>query len=193
MISAREEFCAVLYNGPLSRADAIVLLAGEDWAPRVDVALGLFQKQAAPLIVVTGSINDSYRKNAESLRHALIGRGLFPDKIVVDNEALNTREQAVNIIDMAVRNQWGRILLVASAYHLPRATLTFIKRLKELDLEERISIVPVPAFSKWFAAPDGMDDERVDLLAREAVKIEAYEDHVATPDEGVAYMRHWES
>jgi hypothetical protein len=192
-ITSREEFSAVLFNGPLVRGDAIVLLAGEDADARLEVTYQIFKQRAANTIVVTGGLQDESKKSADTLRHSLIGKGVSPHVIVVDDEAKNTREQAVNVIDLAVRNDWKRLLLVASAYHCPRSYLTFLKRLKELDLEERIHISIVPASqSKWFGCPEGMNEERLDLLAREYAKIDTYEEHVARTDEGIDYLRYWE-
>jgi uncharacterized SAM-binding protein YcdF (DUF218 family) len=192
--TAREAFCAVLANGPLLLPDAVVLLAGEDALPRMDTAAYLLKNGAGAVLLVTGGRHDGKRWwGAERLTPKLIGKGVSHRKIEIDNEAQNTREQAVNAVALAVEKGWKRLMVVASSYHLPRAYLTFLQALRERDLDRVVHLVPVPAsHTPWFSAPDAMEESRVELLATEYAKIDQYAEHVASYEDGLAYLQWWE-
>lgn len=199
MISDRERFCVVLASGPLLRGDAIVVLAGEDAEARGAVALELFRQGAAPVVVCSGGIQDPPRRlSGDAAGALLLARGLAPDRILIEPASQNTREQAVNVLALAIANEWHRLLLVASPYHLPRAFLTFLKAIQEADglvphACDTIQLVAVPASQMpWWGSPPGTSALRLDLLADEYEKIHRYREHVAGYAEGLAYLRYWE-
>lgn len=184
---------AVLDHGPLIRADAIVVLCGEDADGRMAVALQLLKSAAAPRIVLSGGLDDPPRlQGASRVRAALIDAGVHPDRLIVEPDALHTRDQAVNVVRLAMTEGWTRLLLVASPYHQYRAFLTFLKVLQEMDAEERIRLVPAPATLSWWGCPPGTDATRLDLLASEVEKITRYAEHVASFSDGLAYLKRWE-
>ncbi len=193
-MSPRTAFLAALYTGPLLRADAVVVLAGEDAQPRLDAALQLLAQQGAPTLVLTGGVDDATRTGAEKLRAQAMGRGVKFDSIRTDTVPTNTREQAEDVVAMARVEDWHRLLLVASAYHMPRAFLTFVQALLDVGAEYDIDVVPVPAYDAWFAPPEGLRMERIELLAVEEQKTELYQakGDVASYDDGLAYLRAWE-
>jgi len=123
----------------------------------------------------------------------LLGAGVAPGRIIVEPTAQNTHEQAEQVADLIVANQWYRALLIASTYHTPRAFLTFLRVLMDRGLTETVHLLPVPTSqSRWWEAPKGMEELRLYLLDEEMRKIEAYQQHVATWTEGIAYLRYWE-
>jgi uncharacterized SAM-binding protein YcdF (DUF218 family) len=192
----REKFNAVLTNGPMLRADAIIVLCGEDCTPRLQVAHGLFMQSAAPVVVLTGGRDDAPRwTGAARAATELWGLGVAPDRIKLDGESLNTWEQAQAVAGMVREKQWGRILLVASAYHMPRAFLTFLRAMQHAECEYRVQMIPVSvSHVSWNAPPAGMDTPRLSLLSEEYDKIDNYgaSGYVATYEEGLEYLAHWE-
>lgn len=205
MTTDRERFLAALLTGPLTKADAIVLLTG-DGETRVATAVGLFHAGAAPLIVVSGGIHTPpYCLKADAIAGTIYGKGIATDRVRIDVLAQNTRESAVNVIDTAVDERWLQILLVTSAYHLPRAMLTFVAELRARKLDETIRIVPVPCANQpWFTDVAGQEYEpgpgflaqrnRLDLLEGEFKRIDEYraKGHVASYTRGLDYLEHWE-
>lgn len=194
MTTPREQYLALVYSGPLMTADAIVVLAGEDAKPRADVAAGLFLREAAKEMLVTGlPATDGHRIGAEDTSVLILAHGCAPDRITVDRQAMNTREQAVGAVAEARTRGWRRILLVASSYHIPRALLTFVKACADAGLD--LHIVPVPTSqSPWTGAPDLMRDDRLALFDREMEKCIEYaaKGDCATFADGVEYLRRWE-
>jgi uncharacterized SAM-binding protein YcdF (DUF218 family) len=192
--SARERFCAMLYNGPRDRADVIVVLCGEDGQERTDMARALFARGAAPRILVTGRLNEPpFRLGALACKASLIEQGVSPDRIDVDDTAMHTRDQAVVIAARAEQHGWRQVILVASAYHLHRAVLTVLVALQECRLAETVRIIPAAPPSKWTGEFSGLPVSRLSRLDDEFRKMEEYVQHVARPSEGIAYLEGWES
>jgi uncharacterized SAM-binding protein YcdF (DUF218 family) len=190
----RERFCAVLANGPLLKGDAVVILAGEDAGPRLQVGFGLIKTGAAKMIVLSGGRSEPPRRqSAQDLHQQILGLGVSPDRIVLETSSQNTREQAVNVVALAQEYTWARILLVASPYHQVRAFLTFLQAMREAKADETLQMIPVPAAqTSWFEKPVGSDESRLQLLDREFTKVEAYHEHMASYVQGLEYLRHWE-
>jgi uncharacterized SAM-binding protein YcdF (DUF218 family) len=194
------DFLHVLFNGPVYRADAIVVLMGEDAAVRMAVAVKLFRGNASGAggIVLTGGLDDGQHLiGATRGAGMLLGHGVAPDRVAVESEAANTHEQAVKVIDMAMNSTWERLLLVASAYHLPRAYLTFLKQLQEFDQTDAIHLVPMPAVTvdtPWHGVVPGTEWTRIERLVHESVKVDMYQKkgHVASCQDGIDYLLKWE-
>lgn len=192
-IMERERFSGLLYTQPLVRSHAIVVLAGEDGIARADRAFALFQSGGAPTVVLSGGRHDGTRiLGADALRVHLLGQGLGPDRITIESGSENTHEQAERVVDMAEQQGWTHLLLVASAYHLPRAFLTFLRTLTTRRLADSVRIVPVAVPDTWFASPPGSSSTRAELLELEWAKVGEYAEHVAVPAEGIAYLAAWE-
>jgi uncharacterized SAM-binding protein YcdF (DUF218 family) len=192
--SDRERFLAAVYTGPLLEADAIVVLAGEDAKPRLDVGAQLLRSGGAQRILLLGGRHEPPRHvSASSLVPHLHGMGIHPDRIIADDGPQHTREQATRLVEVAKEQGWGRVLLVASAYHIPRSLLTIVKAITEADALDALHVVPAPAsHAPWFKAPAGADGMRLDLLDDELLKVTQYAGHVASYADGLAYLGRWE-
>lgn len=196
MTTAHDRLLAVCYNLPLLTADAIVVYCGEDCLPRLQVARQLFASGGGQKIVLLGGLDAPPRvMGAERAVPALMGMGVAFDKLYVETASQHTRDQAVALAKACVEEQWSRVLLVASAYHLPRALLTTIQALAEADLLGTVQVIPVAAsHAPWFGAPEGADVDRLTLYGRERAKLETYRGlgHCASDENALAYLQSWE-
>ena len=116
-------------------ADAIVLLGGEvgiPLPPRVESQLGgnrtVHRAGRAPLIIISGG--NKFRQigvESESYYTAEILKswGVPEGAIVLETHSRNTHQNAVQVNKMLKARGIDRILLVTSAFHMPRAIKTF--------------------------------------------------------------------
>ncbi len=178
---------------PLEAADVIVWLHGDrfDRGPKV---LQLYRLGLAKYIIISGNClfvgkikpgenNISLKDSKEWLKK----KGVLDKNIKIDGKAFNTRDQAVNVIKLAKKRKWRKIIVVGSSYYQARAFLTFLKAAKELSWQGRIinQFAVIPPSRR----PAGRLLEARQMQSIEAEKIKSYRDHVATPTQGIAYLK----
>jgi len=188
-LSNREKFIVLVDNDSLKKSDAIILLEG-DGLFRVPKVIELYNSQWSNKVVFSGGIFDpSYGSfPSEYIIPELIKSGISEENIIIEDNSLNTRDQAFAIMKLCKEKIWKRIILVASHYHQYRAYLTFLKAMKESGL--LIEIINATSRNlKWFE--DTGWGKRFDLLEQEFIKIEKYSEHghLATFEEAIDYQR----
>ena len=125
----------------LPTADAIVVLGGGVWpisygriypdlnhtADRSWHAARLHRAGKAPLTIVSGGSvwNLSRQSEADATRTLLTALGVPDDAIVTEDDSRNTRQNAVFTARLAADRGIQRVLLVTSAWHMPRAAAAF--------------------------------------------------------------------
>jgi uncharacterized SAM-binding protein YcdF (DUF218 family) len=115
--------------------DAVVLLGGltdeevshengqpayNDNVERIVMTHRLVRDGKARFVVPTGGMSEALLM-AEQLRDW----GVEPDRIVIEDRARNTRENAVYTAAIAKQRGWRKVLLVTSAFHMKRSTECF--------------------------------------------------------------------
>jgi uncharacterized SAM-binding protein YcdF (DUF218 family) len=147
LIWGLEEQAAALTPKVIPRADAVVVLGGglrPALAPRsgVEVAEGgdrlltglrLLRHNKAPVLVTSGAQVTFTTANpappeAQSARALAMELGVPAERIVTNPGSRTTAEEAQDIGQLARQRGWRRVLLVTSAFHLPRSLATFRQR-----------------------------------------------------------------
>jgi uncharacterized SAM-binding protein YcdF (DUF218 family) len=171
MISQREILMALVDSDSLQPSDAIILLEG-DGLNRYQHAVSLYQEGYAPLIVFSGGIeNYAYGSYPFSkIKHLILKCGIAEENLLFENKSLQTKQQGDEIIKFCIKNNWSRIILVASNYHQYRAYLTFLKSMQEQNLQ--ILIYNSPVALPWFSYNDW--GTRIECLKGEFDRIEEY-------------------
>jgi uncharacterized SAM-binding protein YcdF (DUF218 family) len=167
-------------------ADAIVVLGGAmsyvrpagepiaEWGDAIDRVFGgiaLARAERAPRLIFSGGGwigQEGLPSEGDRARQLAIEAGIPADRIEVSPQALNTAEEAATI-----RKMFGaarpKIILVTSAFHMPRAKVTFET--------EGFEVLPYPvdfrapvrrsALADWLPKPEAL--EKTDLVIREAL------------------------
>ena len=155
LIWGLEDRAAALTPQQLPRADAVVVLGGglrPALLPRqgVEVTEGgdrllrgvqLVRRGLAPLLVTSGG-RVSFTGHDPAPPEALWARdlaqelGLPADRILINPGSRTTAEEARDIGALGRRRGWTRVLLVTSAFHMPRSLATFQQR-------SGLTVVPV--------------------------------------------------
>lgn len=189
MLTSREKFITLVDNDSIRFSDAIILLEG-DGLNRYPYAVSLFKKGLASTFVFSGGVNHyGYGSYPFSdVFPLLLKEGIPESAIIHESRSLNTREQAIEIMKICQQKHWHKIILVGSHYHQYRAYLTFLKAMKEFNLELVIYNAPAQHL-EWFSANDW--GSRYDLLMDEFSKIENYTrfGHLVTFDEAIEYQQ----
>jgi uncharacterized SAM-binding protein YcdF (DUF218 family) len=187
-MTSREKFIAIVDNDSLSKSDVIVLLEG-DGLNRCQKAVDLYKNGWADKIIFSGGICDySYGSYPiiDVLPH-LINLGVPESDIIVENKSLNTKEQAEFVIDLVKKNNWKKLILVATHDHQYRAYLTFLNKILKED--KTILIFNAPARNlPWFKETGW--GTRFNRLQEEFKRIDIYKKkgHLASYEDVITYQ-----
>lgn len=189
MLNLREIFISIVDNDLIKKSDVIILLEG-DGLNRCCHAIDLYKQQKADRLIFSGGIVDYQYGSfpySDVLPH-LLKSGIPESDIIFEDKSQNTREQAVEVIRIAIEKKWKRMILVASPEHQYRAYLTFLKEL--FDTKSNIVIYNSAARNlKWFTDSDwGI---RYDRLNQEFERIKKYSQlgQLASITEAIEYQR----
>ena len=114
-------------------ADVIVVLGGGVHEQRAEHAAALFQRRAAPRILITGAGDD------EINRLILRENGVPAGVIEMESNSTTTRENAEFTIKLLRAENVHRVILVTSWYHARRALKTFGHYAPEIKFYSRPS------------------------------------------------------
>ena len=89
---------------------------------RMDKGIELYRSGTAPKIIATG------KNEAPEMRRYAIKKGVDAVNVFVESQALDTIGNAFFVRKkFLARNNWNRIIVVTSIFHIPRAKLVFRK------------------------------------------------------------------
>jgi uncharacterized SAM-binding protein YcdF (DUF218 family) len=130
--------------------DAVIVLGAAMAAPgvpgpamrrRLDYGVTIFFDRKAGHLLVSGGMVGPPPAEARAMREMALRRGVAAERIIVEDQARNTFENAVYAGRIIRDQQWRRVVVVTDAFHLPRALYVF----RRLGLEVAGEGVPRPA------------------------------------------------
>ena len=189
MITDREIIMAIVDNDCLKPSDAIILLEGDGFH-RFKKAVDLYMKGLGKKIIFSGAIvQKEYGSYPfEEVKPFILKAGVPEQDLIHEDKSLQTQQQAVEVVKMAMENGWKRLALVASHEHQYRAYLTFLRQV--LDSKSGIILYNAPVRNlDWFV--DSGWGMRFDRLKAEIERIEKYSafGHLANAQEVVEYQQ----
>ena len=189
MITDREIIMAIVDNDCLKPSDAIILLEGDGFH-RFQKAVDLYKKGNGKKIVFSGAIvQKEYGSYPfEEVKPFILKAGVPEEDLIHEDKSLQTQQQAVEVVKMAMENGWKRLALVASHEHQYRAYLTFLRQV--LDSKSGIILYNAPVRNlDWFV--DSGWGMRFDRLKAEIERIERYSalGHLANAQEVIEYQQ----
>jgi len=143
LIGWLESFYPALPVAQAGPADAIVVLGGilgpkpapgclTNWnesSERFDGGLALLRAGRARLLVFTGARMPREKQiktsEGDDLRAIAIQMGIPAEQILVTGEVGNTRDEARVVAEMAKTCGWKKVIVVTTAWHMPRAARLF--------------------------------------------------------------------
>ena len=141
-------------------------------ADRLITTLKLFKLSKAPLVIVTGGAANGSISEASLMRDMLELMGIPLEAIILEEKALDTRQNAEFTAMILHDKQVRKILLVTSAYHMRRAKWIF-KQTLGLEVEvipvasDHQRSISVPMLSRWI--PSVGDLYRTSFAIKEIV------------------------
>jgi len=96
-------------------------------AERFGRAVELFTRRRASVLVLSRGWSTSETDYSEGarLKEIAVNEGVPEQSIIVTGKTINTAEESAALCGLAARMRWKRVLLVTSAFHMPRAMRLF--------------------------------------------------------------------
>ncbi|MBS3914337.1 MAG: YdcF family protein [Bacteroidetes bacterium] len=116
-------------------------------AERIYAAMELYRKHFIDTIIISGgaaSITGKIKPESIYVRRYLIQQGIDSNRIWIDTVSKNTWENAVESKKILEQLKCNKILLITSAFHMPRAMQTF----------KKAGINPVPYNVQFYSNPN---------------------------------------
>lgn len=112
----------------LRRADMIVAVSGGETEQRAQEAVQLYKQGYAPRILFSGAAEDKTGpSNAAAMRMMAIKQGVSPSDILVEEDSVDTLDNAVQSEKIIKAQGAKSIILVTSPYHQRRTAMSFRK------------------------------------------------------------------
>ena len=152
-----------------SKADAIVVVSGGDTQARTAAGIALYKQGWADVLVFSGAAFDKTGpSNAAAMMSQAEAEGVPADAILIDEDSVNTQQNAENTQSIFKERDFQEVILVTSGYHQRRASLEFNK------IADGVTIRNYPVQDSdwgwyWWATPRGWW-----LAGGEVVKIIAF-------------------
>lgn len=151
------------------KANAIVVVSGGDTQARTEAGIKLFEQGWADYLLLSGAALDkSGPSNAAAMKLQAQQAGIPDYAILIDEDAVNTQQNAENTKSIIKDKQFKDIILVTSGYHQRRASLEFNK-IAEGDTVRNYPITDTDWDWYWWATPRGWW-----LAGGELVKVVAF-------------------
>jgi|APTNR8051073442_1049403.scaffolds.fasta_scaffold00709_18 uncharacterized SAM-binding protein YcdF (DUF218 family) len=118
-------------SGPI---DAVIVLGAPPLGPgvpgpalerRLEHGVAVFQSLGAAWLVPSGGVVGAPPAEAEIMRDLAVSKGVPDDRIVVEDRAKNTFENALYTGLIIRRRGWKSVVVVTDAFHMPRALYVF--------------------------------------------------------------------
>ncbi len=143
-------------NTACDKADAIVVVSGGDTAARTAAGINLYKEGWADYLVLSGAALDkSGPSNAAAMKLQAQKAGVAEYAILIDEEAMNTQQNAVNTQSIFNERDFKDVILVTSGYHQRRASLEFNKRAGETIIRNYPVVSDEDWGWYWWATPRG--------------------------------------
>ena len=98
-------------------------------ADRVLYGIKLYQQKVAPVILLSGGdidfIDNSPSTPADDMATLMEMLGIPPASMIIQNQSLNTQQDAEFSCALIKENGFERVILVTSAFHMPRSVALF--------------------------------------------------------------------
>lgn len=158
----------------LEKADAIVVFSGDN-GPRTERAVELLKEGYADYLILSGGKVYDDVTMAELMKNHAIKLGVDENKILIDDEAATTNENADFTADIIEENNFKSVIVVTSDYHTRRSKLAMEKALEDTLIDgEKVSVSVTPSKEEKFTTKWWTSGNSVLMVISEYLKLAGY-------------------
>ena len=141
-------FKTLVYEDPIVRAEAIVILVGPINGCRINGAIKLFHEGFAEKLVFSGFEHGPMKNRNVAMKELALVSGVSESNIITENtdEEASTKGEGIANLKLLKKNNIKRFILLTSNFHTRRAKLVYKKliRLYGYDMDFLVCSVRDP-------------------------------------------------
>ena len=158
----------------LEKSDAIVVFSG-DCGARTERAVELLKDGYADYLILSGGKVYDDVTMAELMKKHAIKLGVDESKILIDNEASTTNENAEFTTNIIEENNFKSVIVVTSDYHTRRSKLAMEKALENTLIDgEEVMVRVTPSKEEKFTTKWWTSGDSVLMVISEYLKLMGY-------------------
>ena len=133
----------------LAKADGIVVLTGGK--NRISTAISLLQENKGSRLLISGVHPDAGRKSIA--RIANVNRDILDCCVDIDHLAMDTKGNASQTANWAAKNNFSKLIVVTSNYHMPRSLLELRTLMPKMQLIPHVVTSKNADKKAWYSNP----------------------------------------
>lgn len=164
----------LVQSDKLEKADAIAVFSGDN-GPRTERAVELLKEGYADYLILSGGKVYDDVTMAELMKNHAIKLGVDEDKILIDDEASTTNENAAFTAEIIEEHNFKSAIVVTSDYHTRRSKLAMEKALENTLIDgEKVSVSVTPSKEEKFTTKWWTSGNSVLMVISEYLKLAGY-------------------
>ena len=164
----------LIVNDKLYKADAIVVFSGDN-GPRTEKGVELLKEGLGEYLILSGGIVYDDVTMAELMKNHSIKLGVPKEKILIDDKASTTHENAEFTKDIIEESNFKSIIVVTSEYHSRRSKLAMKKVLENTLVDgEKIEVMVAHSTEEKFTTKWWTSGNSILILISEYLKLMGY-------------------
>ena len=158
----------------LEKADAIAVFSGDSGA-RTERAVELLKEGYADYLILSGGKVYDDVTMSELMKNHAIKLGVDESKILIDDEASTTNENAEFTTNIIEENNFKSVIVVTSDYHTRRSKLAMEKALENTLIDgEEVEVTVTPSKEEKFTTKWWRSGNSVLMVISEYLKLRGY-------------------
>ena len=158
----------------LEKADAIAVFSGDSGA-RTERAVELLKEGYGDYLILSGGKVYDDVTMAELMKNNAIKLGVDESKILIDDEASTTNENAEFTTNIIEENNFKSVIVVTSDYHTRRSKLAMEKALENTLIDgEEVEVTVTPSKEEKFTTKWWRSGNSVLMVISEYLKLMGY-------------------
>lgn len=139
----------------IRKADAIVTVSGGNNNARIKKTIEIYKEGWAPHVIYSGAAAEGNVSNAAAMRNISVKSGIPSSRIFIEEESVNTKENAQFTAEIIKEKEYKIIILVTSPYHQRRTMNQF-----RSELGDDFEIINQPAIDEDWRKRGWWEDEK---------------------------------
>lgn len=164
----------LVQSDKLEKADVIAVFSGDN-GPRTERAVELLKEGYADYLILSGGKVYDDVTMAELMKNHAIKLGVDEDKILIDDKASTTNENADFTAEIIEEHNFKSVIVVTSDYHTRRSKLAMEKALENTLIDgEKVSVSVTPSKEEKFTTKWWTSGNSVLMVISEYLKLAGY-------------------